>query len=376
MKNSETYVYTNGYQQDYREGGPILATYVNTSRHLKYAKVASSGIVKGNHHDPNSWSYTINRTTNWVGRFETKYPPMPWDKLPTYVQAYFSNFAWHDGPGAPPGDRSAVYNLALNRLNERVRGGLDLGVSLAEAGQTARMLKAIANARNYAYSSKFGSGKDLANGWLAFQYGWRPLMSDIFDAANEALNITLETINTIRGSAKRPLEGLGSIKRYICNDTWDVTSQGKGVQACRIVISCTLPGATLDRWTSLNPLSLAWELTPYSFVVDWFYDVGSFLRNAETSLLYDTRFKSGYVSELYAYEGTETADSGQRKNYLGNNPPQYKECRYARSAIKYIEFYRTKLTSYPLPRAPSFRSDLGSQQLLSLAALLSQMIKK
>ena len=35
---------------------------------------------------------------------------------------------------------------------------------------------------------------------------------------------------------------------------------------------------TLEQFGVLNPASVAWELTPFSFVVDWFVNIGSFLR--------------------------------------------------------------------------------------------------
>jgi len=238
------------------------------------------------------------------------------------------------------------------------------------------MLKRIADIRNYANYSGFGTGRDLVNGWLEWKYGWKPLMGDLFGILDESIRQKLNTIQRIRASAKRPLNGLGKIQRYIHKNSWDVISAGSGIQSCRMSMVIEIRGGfALDRWSSLNPVSVTWELIPYSFVVDWFYDVGSYLRNLETGLLYNSLFKSGYYSELYAYEGTETAIQGQRINYLGNNPPKIEMCEYARSSIKYIEFYRTKMVSYPLPRPPVFQADLGSEQLFTLAGLLSQMIK-
>jgi hypothetical protein len=344
-------------------------------------KCIPGAIVHGNFHDPNAWSYTIWEQRNWVGSHKVE----AWSYVHIGGGVYVMRKNWTktttgdygqgDGPenGLPAYDQDLLYNIALNRLNERVRGELDLGVGLAEAGQTIRMIRALSRVRDYSRSSGFGSGRDLANGWLQWQYGWRPLMTDVFGAANEALNIVLKTLKKCTGSANLPLTPKTNQSRYIFNQARKVICKGSGKASCRIVCVIELPGATLDRWSTLNPIGLGWELVPYSFIVDWFFDVGSFLRNAETALLYSARFVSGYVSELYAWDGQETAPYKTYRTGVWDN---YNDHFYdeARASIRYRKFKRSKLLTYPFPRAPSFRCDLGSQQLLSLAAILRQLL--
>ena len=127
----------------------------------------------------------------------------------------------------------------------------------------------------------------------------------------------------------------------------------------------------MARWTSLNPVSIAWELTPYSFVVDWFYDLGGYLRNLETGLLYNTRFKSGYKSELYLWESDEIAPMGGT-HAVGDNSWRIQACK---QRTRRVQFYRTKLTSYPLPHLPRLDAKLGSSRLLSAASLLTQKLR-
>jgi hypothetical protein len=127
---------------------------------------------------------------------------------------------------------------------------------------------------------------------------------------------------------------------------------------------------SLAKWTSLNPLSVAWELVPYSFVVDWFYDVGSYMRNLETALLYDNKFKSGFVSTLALYEGHGTALDQRNPSSSGRN-----FLITGNASIRRASFNRVLLFSYPLPSIPSFQVDLGWQRLLSAASLLRQKLK-
>lgn len=336
------------------------------------SSVTSGPVIHGNFKDPNSWSYTTYRVRWNPGTFDSRYPP-GWGS----GQDYWSGWpAGQNDPYVLPwGDaRTIAYNSALSRLNEKVRGGLDLGVTLAELGQTRRMLGGLRNVFNFANASGFGTGRDLANGWLAWQYGWRQLQQDIFGILNESLNISFATIKKVTGSASVPVtyKGAGAPIYTTYNHAPSVNNT-KGKAACRIVIELELPGFSLARWTSLNPVSLAWELIPYSFVVDWFYNVGNFLRNAETAFIYSSRFKSGYVSELYCIDGNEFLASSA-PFVSSTNPLIISTALGFSRTLRYRSFARSVLTTYPLPRKPVLQAKLGSEQLLSAAALLSQMI--
>lgn len=122
----------------------------------------------------------------------------------------------------------------------------------------------------------------------------------------------------------------------------------------------------LARWTSLNPISIAWELMPYSFVVDWFYDIGSTLRNFETALLYN-QYVTGYVDELYVAVSKEDVDLKKRPAFQGY---RYRSKGYRRK----IDFNRSVLTSAPLPRKPQWKVSMGWQRWMSAWALSSQVL--
>lgn len=357
----------SGYNKVVNQNGTFWRSDANATSH----EVTPGSIVQGNFHDPNGWSYYVRHARHQFGNWAIDYVGQP-----SWRETAWGFVVGSSPPGEPTWNRTLLYNMALSRLNEKVRGGLDIGVSLAEAGQTARMIGSLARIRELVRSGgmRLGSTMDVANGWLLWQYGWRPLAQDVFDAANEALNISLKVIKTISGSASMKTVGLG--KRTLASQNWSYVFENvaEGRQGCRIVLELELPGSTLDRWSSLNPISLAWELVPYSFVVDWFYNVGGFLRNAETALLYSSRFRKGYYSEYFGANVTENAAS--QKIYVSGSPPRYYSTSGVVSSAKYRRFQRTVLTSYPLPRPPTFRTSLGSEQLLSLAALLRQFLPR
>lgn len=344
-----------------------------TTRHdgsARRAEVVPGPVIKGNFRDPYPWHYDNIYCKFENGTVVVDY--YTW-KVKDILMGY--NPGAND-PWSPKWSdtRNTNYNRALERLNSKVRGDLDLGVSLAEFGQVKRMVKSTAAMVNFAKLSGFGSGRDLANGWLQWQYGWKPLMQDVFDAADEGFTIALHQIRNISASAKTRLTGTGRTPEgIIFLYPWYTIAEGSGKSGCRIHVRLDLPGATLDRWSSLNPVSLAWELTPYSFVVDWVYDIGSTLRAAETAFLYGSRFIRGYVSEIYAYDGSESTGYQVIANPTGN-PPKNVENLGMTKSIKRRQFNRSILSSYPFPRAPSFKVSLGSERLLSLASLMAQMI--
>jgi hypothetical protein len=284
-------------------------------------------------------------------------------------------------------DQTSVYNDALGKLSDLVRGSLDLSVALGEAGTTAKMLKSTAQLLGLAKGrrpySGFGGTKDIANGYLQWKYGWKPLMSDIFDAANESINLSVNFITKVKARARMPLRGNLSSVSYptvgSCPNVPFVRTLTGGwkqsaFQRCEIGVCLGLPQKVHDiaRWSSLNPASIAWELMPYSFVVDWFVDIGSYLRNFETGLLYNSLFKYGYVSHTYRFYSQDECES-----FTSHDDGTFIHKVVGVMASQYqAQFFRSKLAAYPLPYRPTFKADLGSGQLLSAAALLRQLIGK
>lgn len=309
------------------------------------------------------------------------------------------SFNWHGAlimkadPELPvePHDIRVIENEALDKLNEKVRGSLDLSVSGFEYKQTQEMLKLLSpkGLRNYAQDawtrvhgyrgkprSLWDAVKDVsgipADAWLQYQYGWKPLVSDIYGIADESLHVARNSLTGFTASSMRRVEGIDMPYSLGYAAKWSGFKQLKGKWACKygLVLDAELETAErLARWTSLNPVSIAWELLPYSFVVDWFYDIGGFLRAIETSLANNVSFVSGYKSTIRAYEYYPTIEWDGTYSGVGMKGQCAGYC-------KYVRFNREVLSSYPLPNVPRFKSNLGSTRLLSAAALLQQWLPK
>lgn len=351
---------------------PNSNTTILENRTAFVNSLVGGAIVQGNFVDPNSFSYTKSEFEHLKGVNYRKewYNTCNWNlrSCTGYIAINSNNYLF--GNTTFPSD---LYNLALSRFNEKVRGSLDLSVALFEAGKTAKMINIIKRIREYSGSSGWRALiRGASNARAESMFGWRPLIGDLYGVLDESQNIILDQISSLKGRASRPIndyapQGLVDTKF----GQWPYNARRQGKYACEIKCAIKTGGFDISRWASLNPVSWAYELTPYSFVLDYLINVGGYLRNLETSLLYDNTFVSGYVSKLVAMKSSATID---KIVVSGSNPVG---TNYVQGTMggRYINFARTKLSSYPVPDLPSFKVDLGANQLFNLAALLGQRMK-
>lgn len=293
-------------------------------------------------------------------------------------------------------DEGDLLNNTIEKLGEEVRGTIDLSIDIAQAGQTAKMVKATDSIEKLASNLhtweptrgpkgsrrnktrvRFNKKAVLTNPgavWLEMTYGWKPLVNTVYEAASKQLEPFVNSFQGCKVSRKVEFNNpqvrfFGSSSTAMPYET-KVDSKGNHKISYTIRLSFRATGANNpSKWSSLNPASIAWELMPYSFVADWFYDVGSYIRNVETALLYGSDFVGGTVSRVEAYDLGVSESVAQLVGRDGFTVQTYT------GETQYLSFNRTILTSYPYPRLPTFKADLGSSRLLSAAALLSTKLK-
>lgn len=283
---------------------------------------------------------------------------------------------------------SEIENILKNRLLQKVRDSqVDLGVALGETRETAAfiasaMSKAAIGYRQLrrgdissAVSTMTGRHNDLwrdipgvaANSWLAYAYGLRPLVNDVYSAARalERSRRPISDVKTVRASEYGTLSGVAEFKPNHAT-RYSVTCRG-GV-ACRGAVTFRVTNPvlrTLDQCGVVNPLSVAWELVPFSFVVDWFIPVGRFITEIVPPQGVD--FVDGYISSKATGSSRNTCDiEGNASDARGWHT-------YAESVERYKK--RTVLSSFPRYSLIVPDLSLSYQQITSGIALLGQALE-
>lgn len=273
--------------------------------------------------------------------------------------------------GASPDSNSAAYNKALDKLNEQLRGDLDLSVDLAEAHSTAKMFRVVSQVEDITketvriFKKRYRNLLRVPAGmWLQYTYGIKPLLGSIYGVADNLVDVHINRIKHVRarGTVSGKFSRLALTDYNNGTTVWNANGVTKS--SCTIIASVENPRQDIARWASLNPASIAWELTPYSFVVDWFVDVGGYLRNLETGFLYNSRWVKGTRTDLWSGSGSI--------NHTGTGDWTFR----VSGPVNWCTIDRTILASYPLPDPPSLKVQLGSSRLLSAASLLAVLLKR
>lgn len=276
-------------------------------------------------------------------------------------------------PYDTPIDRRAVaYNKALSKFYQAVRQSeLNLATTLGESPESIRMFKqfltGILTVKRGVRRALRRPDLALSGAWLVNQYGIKPALSDIYAWADYCRDVGEHAVTPVkvRGGAK------GSA--YYNKSSWPpASSKTSYSQRVEIAGSYTVSNRELfevSRLSSLNPVALAWELTPLSFVVDWFVDIGGYLENFEAAFGIGLSFVTGYV--------TDTSLLDVRGAWYGDRPKPssgYAEYFiYAPYSYQRKTLNRVCLTQFPRPEFPRLDIHLGSSRLLSAAALLNSL---
>lgn len=184
-----------------------------------------------------------------------------------------------------------------SRLSEKVKGhNFNLAVNVAQGKKTVDMVikavtdisGAISDLKKGRFASaarRFGvnertsrlSKDDVAGRWLELQYGWLPIVNDVYEAAKAYESLTSKRrSNTITESLTRTtvFDSSASPSNWKC--------LGPRKDRVRIIYEMT-EELSIERSLGLmDPWSVAWEVIPYSFVYDWFIPIGTYLENLNT----------------------------------------------------------------------------------------------
>ncbi len=216
---------------------------------------------------------------------------------------------------------SALGRSALRRHYSKIANKkVDLAVALSEGLKTVNMISSAAKRiASSVLSLKKGNvakafkglfpttPKGVANDYLAWKYGLKPLMSDLSGACEHLVQYVLNAA---------PYKSNGHAKDHF--ERTEVTHLGtddsfgtSGVLVVRKAIIRVKYGSSYGFSDKLkrqaaslgftNPLNVGWELLPFSFVADWFIPIGDFLSNLSSlhGLTVKESYKTVFIQETY-----------------------------------------------------------------------------
>lgn len=268
-----------------------------------------------------------------------------------------------------PNSFPKVYDLTAgdilklqSRLTSAIRSHeFNLGVALAEGRKTVDMIQNnVARIANSFVQAKHGNiraalrelgiadaqshkkfkSKDVSARILEIQYGWKPLLSDVYNAAKAYEVLTQKPRrSSVKVTVTAPVyRDSFTVAVRFADDKIRVRQVSTASRSLRVVLLEQLTGT---RSLGLqDPLSVAWELTPWSFVFDWFLPVGSYLENLATIPFIRGYFnQTVYLNHLYTGLGV-----GPTSSYYGS-----------RISGDWRKFYRYARTDSIPVEMPSFK---------------------
>ncbi|DAD51715.1 maturation protein [ssRNA phage Zoerhiza.2_10] len=288
-------------------------------------------------------------TRNFTGSFLTLYEvvvkawqhspynlPLQYDReMGTYAQSIYTPNSYY--ASSPFNAETIIWNYFTNNLRTlcqnkayevfkgKIYGQAALGVDFAEARQSLGMMartcgtllkvaRQIKRGRFFEAKETLGMHfipkgvsvrKSFANNWLEYHFGWEPLVRDIYDAA-EVVNNPLKTFSMAKGTGKT-IDPLRSIFVNFGStfNTTQVYNSYMAYQGGRVQSITSGTAHTLDQFGLINPAVILWELVPFSFVVDWFTNVGDVLASySDFAGINLTDTYNGYTIRTGAYGHT------------------------------------------------------------------------
>lgn len=270
-------------------------------------------------------------------------------------------------PGLPAVDTAAityVVNAAIANAKAESFDALTFAAELdSSVSMIARRVSSINNwgARSLATALR-RPGRlpdNFNNAWLEYRYGWRPLVSDISNiiehvAESERLYNRGRSTITVDLAASNSLTTVG-VGRNI-----NYSGSRSGTRTYR---GYAFAVGTFGSRPSFNLATTAWELVPYSFVVDWMLDVGSWLTAITPTPGVDISCSGYSVKDEYTDIRTWNSTNGTGAPglvILSSTPG-----RYTYSAKTYNRFPYSVTSPRLFPRLNTLRS-------IDLVSLVSQ----
>jgi len=271
--------------------------------------------------------------------------------------------------GVALGQRAETVEMVTSTVGKLVtcirsikRGRFDLAVR-ALGGSSAGHKK-LHPGRKMRSDPKNLTSNDVSAAWLELQYGWLPLLGDVHEAALAYEAMTKKP----REFTQRVSASVSIAQDFVRLAT---PSLGNGYATGHstskidknVIVKFSEAPSSARSLGLHDPLSIAWELIPFSFVADWFIPIGPYLEAVHTipNLTNASFLVSVKREDLLKYDGN-------------GYPTYYAGCT---GITRYVVFDRSITSSYSVPK-PTFKvleKALSEGHMKNAVALLHQLVQ-
>jgi len=276
--------------------------------------------------------------------------------------------------GVAPMNTSAAIVAARNKFKKY---DVDLGVAYGERKATSRALGdtaiRLARAARDLQRGRFRNaarqlgiihdpgkprGSNWTNHWLQLQYGWKPLLSDVYGSVSA---LSKREQRDWRVTAKAYRSDSDLFTKSVANWAGSADRQ-RGVFVRIDAVPTNDLTMSLQSLGVTNPLNVAWELVPYSFVVDWFLPIGDWLDSLDALLGYQSVYQSvtTYTKTVYNGKGKDYVDGGW---HYKSDWDEWGE---------FLSIVRTASSGNSLPPFPRFKDPRSLGHMANGLSLLAQ----
>lgn len=407
MKNINTYL---NLKRDVVYFNRTSSTYYNTdNRYIKSHKYKINALTVISNDSPRTSKGKLMLRSQPYDFFRQNETFLPSRKLYNYrleydygyfrEQTFYSPYrevgrvpALPDSTARATGPGSKAYDKAsLGFYKQIVDTRANLAVAYAERQSTVNSITDLINRlAKAAVALKRGRFKDVrkylalgtnikrpkkqsfASQWLELQYGWLPLIGDIHGllSLSEPPKKSVKSTGTdasslVIGNALNKENQYSTKWKYRVTVKAMITLQG-------------VPGSHLASQLGLtNPALVAWELVPFSFVVDWFYPIGSWLEAHSPTL--GISYSDVNVTEtvhlneksMYVHVPEDKAKSS---NWVGGNSSQTTSY-FSGSYNNRMKWKRRVINDLPDYPSIHFKNPISTGHAQNALALLIAVFK-
>lgn len=213
----------------------------------------------------------------------------------------------------------------------------------------------------------------MASSWLEYSYAWKPLLNDVYNLCEATAQAMTERGPDVRYVRAKAMSVRKTVKGSNTPNWRGWTSVTEYFQVRKVSMKVGYKidngGASIAVAFGLtNPLTIAWELIPFSFVADWFLPIGTAI--SALSADHGLTFHSG--------SKTRILENSVKRTVTAISPPDTavkisKAFGYGKGSNYSFTIDREVLTSFPTYGFPAFKDPRSFSHGLSAIALLQSI---